>query len=264
MSEEAAVQASPEAEAQPEATTEQVATPDTETEAGQEEKQTQAEAAKTFTQEEVDKIAQKERSKAARKAEREYQAKLEGIAQSQHKPQQSTQVTNGEPQLEDFEKVQDYVKAVARFELNQDKAVAQQRQAEQHAGVVATKVEKIFDDAEKLGNFDRDEFARMPVSTSMADTILDSEVPAAIVHYLSSNPDEVERIAELSPSRQAAEIGKLEVKLSNAAKVKPSSAPAPIKPIGSRGGAASGNPAEMTQAEYEAWRGKQGANWARR
>lgn len=263
MSDEAAVQAAPEVESQPEVATEQATTPENATEANQEKDTAQAEA-KTFTQEEVDRIAQKERSKAERKATREYQAKLESIAQSQSKPQQSTQASNGEPQLEDFEKVQDYVKAVARFELNQDKAVAQQRQAEQHAGVVATKVEKIFDDAEKLGNFDRDEFARMPVSTSMADTILGSEVPAAIVHYLSSNPDEVERIAEMTPARQAAEIGKLEVKLSNAAKVKPSNAPAPVKPIGSRGGAASGNPAEMTQAEYEAWRGKQGANWARR
>lgn len=241
----------------PEAVTEQQsASAESHTESEQQEKQTQAEAAKTFTQEEVDRIAQKERNKAARKAEREYQARLEILTsqqRQQEQPKQQTQAQSGEPQLEQFEKVQDYVKAVARWELEQERAVVQQRQADQQAAVTASKVEKIFAQAEQLGGFDREEFAALPVSDAMAATIIDSEAPAAIVHYLSQNPDDAERIAQLSPARQAAEIGKLEVKLSAKPVVQASKAPPPAKLPGSRGVAVQKSPAEMPQKDFEQW-----------
>jgi hypothetical protein len=75
--------------------------------------------------------------------------------------------------------------------------------------------------------------------------------------YLVNNPKEAERIATLSPARQAAELGKIEAKFPSAVKdVAVSKAPAPIKPIGSHG-SASKTPEQMTDKEFADWRKKQ-------
>lgn len=245
--------------AQPEAVTEQqTASAESHTEGEQQENQTQAEAPKTFTQEEVDRIAQKERNKAARKAEREYNARLEVLASQSRQveqPKQQTQIDSGEPQLEQFERVQDYVKAVARWELNQEKEAQRQYQAQQQEAELSQRVEKIFAEAEKLGNFDREEFAGIinPISADAADAIIYSDDSAKIVHYLWQNPEEAERIAGLPKARQAAEIGKLEVKLSGKPAVQVSKAPPPPKAPGSRGNPVNKNPADMDQKDFEKW-----------
>jgi hypothetical protein len=70
-------------------------------------------------------------------------------------------------------------------------------------------------------------------------TVHDAENGPAIVHYLSQNPDEMRRIAELSIPRQLAALGRLDERLAPASKkpaqrAKPpvSSAPDPITPVG--------------------------------
>jgi hypothetical protein len=253
----------------PESAQAQAEAPETETEADQE---VSTQTAKTFTQEQVDAIAAKERAKAERKAERKaaqaYEAKLEELTRQSQQPQRQEAKAEGKPKLEDFEKVEDYVEAVADWKLqaHQQKQAqqAEEQRARQTHSEVQTKAQAVFEMAEQDPEFDMAEFESLPISDPMAYAIMDSDIAPKVMVHLQKNPDEVDRIAKLSPARQAAEIGKLEAKLSVVEKVKPSSAPAPIKPVGSRGGATSGNPAEMTQAQYEAWRAKQGATWARR
>ena len=249
---------------QTEAETEQSATPEVEIEAIQGENTPQAEEPKTFTQEDVDRIAQKERSKAERRAAREYQVKLESIAKQSQPVQHQASANSDEPQLENFEKVQDYVKAVARYEMEQDKKAAQQAQAESRQVEASVKVQQIFEEAEKIQGFDRDAFDELTVSNAMAEAIMDSDKAPQLVAHLAANPNDADRIAKLTPARQAAEIGKLEVKLQDAAKVKVSKAPSPINPLGNRGGAAISNLAEAKNMDdYEAMRRKQGAKWHR-
>jgi len=253
-----------------EAAQDKTATDETATEADSQEKDTQADE-KKFTQTELDDIIKKRIAKASaiaeRKAAKAYAEKLEQLAV---KPQEQRQAATveGKPKLEQFEKVEDYVEAVADWKLK----TAQQEQSRQYEAQrvkqaqseVQAKAQSVFELAEQDPEFDNEVFEALPVSDPMAYAIMDSDIAPKLMVYLQKNPEEVDRINKLSPARQAAEIGKMEAKLSVVEKVKPSSAPAPIKPVGSRGGAPSGNPAEMTQAQYEAFRAKQGASWARR
>jgi hypothetical protein len=253
----------------PEAVLDKMATDELATEADSQEKDTQADE-KRFTQSELDDIIKKRIAKATaiaeRKASKAYAEKLEQLAV---KPQVQQEVkAEGKPKLDQFETVEEYVEAVADWKMqthqqNQARQTEEQR-VKQFQSEVQAKAAHVFELAEQDPEFDNEVFETLPVSDPMAFAIMDSDIAPKLMVYLTKNPEEVDRITKLSPARQAAEIGKLESKLSVVEKVKPSSAPAPIKPVGSRGGAASGNPAEMSQAQYEAMRAKQGATWARR
>lgn len=227
---------------------------------------------KTFTQEELDKVVQKEKAKAERRANKAYQEKLEALSresQSVKETPKATETTKeGKPKLGDFENVEDYVEAVADWKLAQRESVGKQvkeQEVKQTQEVArALKAQSIFAEAEKNPAFDRDEFDAMPVTSAMADAILDSDLSAKIVLHLAANPNDVERISKLSPARQAAEIGKIEVALVEKKTVKVSSAPAPIRPVGNRGGEVSKNIENMTMAEFEEHERKRGARWVRR
>jgi len=151
-----------------------------------------------------------------------------------------------------YESDQDYIEAVVEQRLAQRET---QRQAEQSV----SKRDKIFAEAEKLGNFDRDEFAAVPITGVMAEAIMDSDIAAQLVVYLNDNPDEAEDIADMSKARQAAAIGRLEARLEGGSKpkaVSKSAAPEPIKPVsGSK--ASTGFRVGMSQSEYRALRAKQ-------
>jgi hypothetical protein len=254
----------------PEAAQAQAATDESGTEPEPSEKDTQADERK-FTQAELDDIIKKRIAKATaiaeRKASKAYAEKLEQLAvKPQVQPQEVK--AEGKPKLDQFETVEEYVEAVADWKMqthqqNQARQTEEQR-IKQFQGEVQAKAAHVFELAEQDPEFDNEVFETLPVSDPMAFAIMDSDIAPKLMVYLTKNPEEVDRITKLSPARQAAEIGKLESKLSVVEKVKPSGAPAPIKPVGSRGGAASGNPAEMSQSQYEAMRAKQGATWARR
>jgi hypothetical protein len=98
-------------------------------------------------------------------------------------------------------------------------------------------------------------------SRRFMEAVLDCEKPAEVLYYLGSRPDEAADLLSLSERQQVRALAKLEVQLASAPKV--SHAPPPIKPIGTRGSAANSDPETMSQKEYEAWRAKQGARWAR-
>ena len=244
----------------PEAAQAQAATDGSETEAESSEKDTQANE-KTFTQAELDDIIKKRIAKATaiaeRKASKAYAEKLEQLATKPQVQSHNEQSASDEPQLEAFEKVQDYVKAVTKWEMKNAQQ-AQSRQTEeqrvkQFQNEVQAKAQSVFELAEQDPEFDNEAFEALPVSDPMAYAIMDSDIAPKLMVYLQKNPEEVDRIAKLSPARQAAEIGKMEVKLSAPKEVKVSKAPAPVKPVGSRGSTSSNNPGEMSQAEFEKW-----------
>lgn len=69
-----------------------------------------------------------------------------------------------------------------------------------------------------------------PMAVATLD-IDDSDMQAEVMYYLAKNQKEAARIASLPVLRQAAEIGRLEAKLSSAPIRQPSKAPAPINPV---------------------------------
>jgi hypothetical protein len=249
----------------PEVTQEQVTTPPDETVESAEEKTPQEAEEKKFTQSELDEILQKRLAKESARAERRalkvYADKLETMT-SQRQESKPTEQPNGKPTMAQYANVEDYVEAVADWKLEQREQASQKSQADSQRATVANKVEKIMQDAAKISGFDREAFDELPITDAMAYAILDSDVAAKITAHLTSNPEDAERISTLSPARQAAEIGKLEAKISSQT-VKASNAPAPIKPIGNRGGAANSDLAKSSMEDYIAARAKQGARWAR-
>lgn len=103
---------------------------------------------------------------------------------------------------------------------------------------------------------DYDTVTRNPnvaITPDMASLIRDSEHGPDIAYHLGKNPAEAARIASLSPIRQAAELGKLEVAL---AAPKPSRKvpAAPVQPVSAIAAGGSKDPAKMSMSEYAAWR----------
>ena len=86
---------------------------------------------------------------------------------------------------------------------------------------------------EKFDDFEQVAYnPNLKITQIMAQTIQSSDVGPEVAYYLGTNPKEAERISRLAPLLQAKEIGKLEVKVSDAPPVKrTSSAPAPISPV---------------------------------
>jgi type II secretory pathway pseudopilin PulG len=250
--------------AQPETTQDNVETPEAITDTPKEVEESQAEE-KHFTQAELDVIVQKRIAKAEAVAERRalkvYAEKLESMQRPQ---QQAPQYQDdGKPSMGQYANVEDYVEAVADWKLAQRDQVSQRNAAEMSQKQVQVKTEKIYAEAAKIEGFDRDEFDSLPLTTPVAQAIIDSDIAPQLMAHLANNPSEATRIANLTPARQAAEIGKLEAKLQVTKDIKASSAPPPIKPVGSRGGNTAGDPSRMSMDEYSAYRSKQGARWAR-
>jgi hypothetical protein len=167
------------------------------------------------------------REKYEAKARAEYLEKMLAMQQSQRGDSSGSD----RPSTEQFESQEDYVKALVQHELTQRERASQAQERAQQDQQQAARREKLLSEAEELGDFDRDDFLQsVQISPLMADAILDSDIGAKIVVHLNAHPQEASRISALPPARQAAEIGKLEMKLTSAPPKK-SAAPKPIQPL---------------------------------
>jgi hypothetical protein len=142
-----------------------------------------------------------------------------------------------------------------------ERVQARQRKemAESASDAVRSVSQQVFEARETLVREqypDYDAIARNPnvqITNAMAEVIYDSERGPEIAYHLGKNPAEAARIAGLPTIRQAAELGKLEAKLS-APKPTPKLAPDPVKPVTGINAGGSKDPAKMSMAEYIAWR----------
>jgi hypothetical protein len=218
---------------------------------------------KTFTQEQLNEIIQAEKAKAEAKAERRalkaYRETLERIV-----PQQPKQAQTDNPlSRSNFDSDEAYVDALVEEKIQKRERATQQDRAAQAEKQTHSKIDRLYQDAEKLTGFDKESFEEVlhehgtPV---MAQALIESDVSAQLMAWMSGHPDDVERISKLSPARQAAEIGKVEAKLSVPRVIK--DAPTPIKTVSGAGAVSNGDPSKMSQEEYMAMRKKQGARWA--
>lgn len=173
------------------------------------------------------------REKYEAKARAEYLEKMLAMQQS---PRGDSSASD-RPSSEQFASPEDYVKALVQHELTQRERAHQAQERARLDQQQDARRDQLLTEAEKLGDFDRDDFLQsVQITPVMADAILDSDLGAKIVVHLNAHPQEASRISALPPARQAAEIGKLESKLSSALPKK-SAAPRPIQPL--QGGAPS-------------------------
>lgn len=108
-----------------------------------------------------------------------------------------------------------------------------------------------------------------PIAAHVADAIMESEHGPALAYHFGKHPEELQRLNSLPPRQADREIGRLEERLSAptveaaADPVRTSNTPKPAALISNQGRSNTPNPENMTQAQYEAHRRKQGASWAR-
>jgi hypothetical protein len=196
------------------------------------------EAAKTFTQEELDAIVGKRLAREQRKWEREQAQRL---AEQEAARRQAAALPPVTP--DDFDNAQAYAEALA--ERKAQELLAQRDAAKQQAEFLSAYQDREEDARGKYDDFEQVAYnPNLPVTDVMAQTIQASEIGPDVIYWLGSNPKEAARIANLPPILQAREIGKVEAKLaSNPPVKKTSTAPAPIAPVAAR---TAGSPAYDT------------------
>jgi len=223
---------------------------------------------RTFTQKELDDILEKRLSKERRKredlrAERDVLRKLALERPEAPRPaQEPQQAAKGEPTREQFGTYEEFIEARAAFRAEQtvDRKLKERetQDRERSAQTEAEREKEAFrksmkDSAKDIEDFD-DVIAGIkgtdPVANVSASAIDAAEAPGKVLYHLATHPDEAERIAGLSPGKQAREIVRLEEKLAKPP-VKPSKAPDPIKPVG--GKSALGDEMPDASKNPEAW-----------
>lgn len=230
---------------------------DTDTQAEQVETETAAE--KTFTQAELDEILKKRIAKAEATAERRVIKALEKL--TPQPPPKVQETVDDKPRRDQFDNEEDFIDSLTDWKLERRDTEAKKSKAEESQRSMVEKTEKLYLEAEKLPGFDRDDFDQLPLTPVLVQALIDSDQAPKLMAYMTSNPEEVERITALTPARQAAELGKLEVKLSSTP-VKTTKTPAPITPVGGSG-KASRDLGSLSMDDYISQRNKQSPVWKR-
>lgn len=176
---------------------------------------------------------------AEREAWREMAMRAQGITKEQDKKE----AVQGKPQSSQFNSYEEYMEALSDWKVEQRLSEREQKSKKEtlereHQDRLKSSAKTFEERAEKFrekhDDFDDVAFDEFPVTPSMTEAILDSEMGPELLYHLGQNPKEAARIARLSPYAAAREIGKLEVKLSTPTPKKPSNAPDPINPVGGK------------------------------
>jgi len=193
------------------------------------------------------------------------------VTPAEKKPESAT----GEPLLRDYvaklkadetyeDAQQAWLRDHKRWDRDQEKAESAQRETEARTQEKQAKTqEKIAKAHEKYEDFG--DLMTRPIPGSLGPAILEfieEFDDLGAVRELLSNPEELQRVSQLSKARQLVELGKIDDRLSKP-EPKPtappvSKAPAPIRNIGGGGSDANENPYEAkTFEEFERAREKQ-------
>lgn len=217
---------------------------------------------KTFTQAELDEVVQREKAKAEAKAERRVLRTLEKVMPAQQAAPQQQRQADGPPPRDAFANDEAWLDARDAWRDQKREQATTQQRAQEQAQKLAQTTEQIYAKAQAVPGFDRESFDELPLTKPIVEALIESDQAPQLMAYMAAHPEDVARIAGMSPARQAAELGKLEAKLAATPPVKTSKAPDPITPIGS-GKTPVHDLASADMDTYLAMRKKQGARWAR-
>jgi len=188
----------------------------------------------------VAKQRQAEREAAYWKGVAEGKAKTSGDEQEPADPKPA-----GKPTIEQYNTYDEYMEALADWKVEQ-KLIARQQEnfknekQEHYKKRIATFQEKLVEAADEdpeILDYYQDQ--TLPISTTMGDVLLESEVGPQLLKYLGENRKEAARIARLSPYAAAKELGKIEDRILNPKTADPpkkiSQAPDPISTVKPKG-----------------------------
>lgn len=211
---------------------------------------------KTFTQQELDEIVKKRVAKAEDRAERRVLRTLEKLTPQQAVQQQHQPPANeGKPTRAKYASDEAFVDALTDWKLEQREQAKAAEQHQERAKSTSERISGLYAEAEKLHGFDRDDYDALPLTRPIVEALIDSDIPAKLMLHLQQNPAEVDRIAKLSPARQAAEIGKLEDKV--AQQKPPARSNAPTALGGAKGSAPGSMPDPGNTKAYIKWANEQ-------
>lgn len=188
-------------------------------------------------------------------------------AQAENVKQNKTEAT-GKPDPASFDSHQDYVEALTDWKIDDREKTKEIKTKEtqlksEYQGKISTFQSKVADFSKSTADFNDviSDVDDIPLSHTVQDAILTSDLGPQLMYELSKNREEYMRINSMSPTAAAREIGKIEARLSqNLESNKPREAritktPPPIDPVGSKSsGKTFKSPEEMSLAEYKAWR----------
>jgi hypothetical protein len=142
-----------------------------------------------------------------------------------------------EPKLEQFDDIQKYAKALAKYESEKAVKDYQARQQGESQKQQQARLEQDWESKAERGEGKYDDWADVvgdikPTAPWLA-ALMEADNGDEIAYFLGKNIKEAQRIIALSPMAQIREIGRLEAKLAaEPPKPKtPSRAPAPIAPL---------------------------------
>lgn len=211
----------------------------------------QEELAKTFTQAEVDALIQKRLLKEERRVHRRIEQQL--------REQQQAQVLKEEPKREAFRDDDAYLQAQIEHLAEKraaEKLEQRQKQAEQER-MSETFLEKAEKASEKYPDFNEVVGnPNLPINTNMAEYIAESDLGHEVAYHLGKNPALAMKIANMSAVKAAIELSRIEREIAAKPQAKPSKAPEPINPVGSRGKATS-SPYPSDDDDITSWMQKE-------
>lgn len=222
---------------------------------------------KMLPQSEVNKLLAKEKAQAARRAEKSAMERFRAESAERElerlRAERATpEIAQGEPQPEQFKTPQEFVRALIKWERQQE-AVATERDNDKQREVHSVKQEREyvdakFADAVEKGFPDLQERLTapdLPLSRPMADFVFEAEHGFAVGDYLADHKDEAKKIAQMHPVQQVLALNGIAAKLKTPPK--PSAAPPPIVPNSGSGTPAKGYRPDMSDKEYADWRKRQ-------
>lgn len=239
------------------------------------EKKTKPEG-RTYSQADVERIARRAEARGERRAQR-FLSPQQQPSQSPDQGRQGQQPAGEQmPRRDQFQTDEQWLDARDAFRDRQREAADRQRESQRAQQDLATKSDRIYRDAEKAGDFDRDAFDEV-LTPQIARAVMASEFGAQLAVYLSQNPEKASEMSEMSPAAFARAVARIEIGFEDAARggsgsqsqpaQRVSRAPAPPSRVGTGGssGPTSGDlSGAQSQKDYEAMRARQSAPWARR
>lgn len=179
------------------------------------------------------------------------------------------QEASGRPDVNKFDKHEEYVEALADWKVDQKLSQRDQKAKETEIKTSQAQREQAFfsdraEFAKTKDDFDDVMSGIQGINTSLTvyESVLDAKKDGPqLLYELAKDPEEFKRICNLPAIQAAREIGKVEARLQTSApqtETKTTKAPKPMKPVGSgsSGDLSTKDPGEMSPREYRAWRAK--------
>lgn len=200
------------------------------------------------------------RNKAIETEAAELRSRLESLERGKETPAKVSDPT--EPRAENYKTLDEWHDA--RFEWKKQQEARQQEQSaneEQTRETWDAHNSRLSEARARYDDFDEvaESAAKMSIPQSAALAIIEQDNSADVVYFLAKNPEEAQKISEMSPMKQIAAIARISDKLSSKKEEPPkqrptSSAPVPIKPVGSASSGTTVDPGSMSYQDYKAAR----------